>query len=345
MDDRLTRIENSARTRPYIRAIIARARADGGGNALAIATSLYPQDRATHALLTRGAVTPTATTTSGVSVATALADFLPLLGPSSACGGVFSRAIKLNLGQAATLAIPEIDVSATGIAFLGQGDPFPFKELSFATNNKAISNKKLGFGIVLTRELWEYSNAEAVISRVLAENLTLGLDSILFDDVVADTTRPAGLRYNVNATAATSGGGNEALLGDLGKLVGAIAPVAGTNICFIASPIQYAKIILRRTMAIPFPVLCSAALADGVVVAVALNALVVVGDETPKFDLSGTATLAMTDPGLPVSTAGTAAYPLRSTFQTDTLSLRVIQNINWTLRGSGAVAWTESVTW
>ena len=49
-----------------------------------------------------------------------------------------------------------------------------------------------------------------------------------------------------------------------------------------------------------------------------------------------------------ISTAGTpavAAYPAKSMFQTDSMALRLIMPINWTLRRPGVVAWAAGVTW
>jgi hypothetical protein len=51
---------------------------------------------------------------------------------------------------------------------------------------------------------------------------------------------------------------------------------------------------------------------------------------------------------LAIGTAGTpatVAAPARSLFQTDSIALRMIMDVNWTLRRSGVVAWTSSVTW
>src|SRR4051794_26337864 len=79
-----------------VRSLIAQARGDS--DAANVAKTLWPRDGAVQDYLKRGAVTPLATTTSGVPSTTALADFLPLLGPQSASGGLFARALKLTLG-------------------------------------------------------------------------------------------------------------------------------------------------------------------------------------------------------------------------------------------------------
>ena len=61
------------------------------------------------------------------------------------------------------------------------GKEFPFKQL--ALTSTTLGGKKLGFGIMMTRELYEYTSAEPLLSRVIAENLTLDVrpgDLVLF---------------------------------------------------------------------------------------------------------------------------------------------------------------------
>jgi hypothetical protein len=84
------------------------------------------------------------------------------------------------------------------------------------------------------------------------------------------TIMPTFLGVSVGATAPTSGGGNEALITDLGNLAAAFAPIGGQQPAFIASPKQAVKIQLRALGIFNFPVLSSGALSDGVVVCPAL---------------------------------------------------------------------------
>jgi hypothetical protein len=201
--------------------------------------------------------------------------------------------------------------------------------------------------------LYEHSFAETLIRAVLAENLTLGLDALLFDAVDVSAVRPMGLRHGVSAIAATASGGStitDLMTTDLANLAAAIAPLAGNRIAFVASPKQAVAIQMRKTTALPYPVFASAALADKIVMAIALNSLVAIGDDQPRFEVSDTAVVHMEqDSPLPFSTSGTPATiaaPLRSTWQTDSLTLRFIMEMNWQLRvASGAISWTENVNW
>jgi len=37
--------------------------------------------------------------------------------------------------------------------------------------------------------------------------------------------------------------------------------------------------------------------------------------------------------------------PARSMYQTDSIALRMIMDINWGVRRAGTLAWTQAVTW
>jgi hypothetical protein len=200
-----------------------------------------------------------------------------------------------------------------------------------------------------TRELISRSNADTLVRALLPEYLEVGLATILLDTTAGDSTRPAGLRYNIAATAATGGGGVAAMANDLASLAAAVAPIAGDQILFVASPKQAAKINLLRAAPMPYPVLASAGLEDGVVLALATNALAVAGgNDPPRISVATEPVLHFDTAPQPISSEGTpnvAAAPTRSLFQTDCVAFRMIADLTWALRASGAVAWTQSVTW
>jgi hypothetical protein len=39
------------------------------------------------------------------------------------------------------------------------------------------------------------------------------------------------------------------------------------------------------------------------------------------------------------------AAPVRSLWQTDTIGIRMILPMNWAMRRTGVIAWTQSITW
>jgi hypothetical protein len=208
--------------------------------------------------------------------------------------------------------------------------------------------KKLGCGVAFTRELVEHSSAEAVITNVIAADLSLIIDSVLFDATAADTTRPAGLKNGIGATAATAGATIDSMFADMANLAAIVSAQGGMNLCFIASVKQAIKMQLRKSQnAFPFPVYASAGLADGCVAALAFDALCVAGDTEPRFEFSPNAVFHMEDTApLQISTAGPViASPVQSMYQQDLIGLRVITDLTWGLRSTTGFAYITAVNW
>jgi len=187
------------------------------------------------------------------------------------------------------------------------------------------------------------------LRMVLSESVAASLDAAIFDATAASTTRPAGLRNGVSVTTATAGGTVDAMRKDVGNLVAAVAPVANGQIALVGSPDVAAKLLLNANPALPYPVLSSGGLAAGFLVAIALPALVAAVDPVPRIEASRDALTQMEDTSpVAIGTAGspnTVAAPVRSYWQSDSVSLRMIMRLGWGLRATGAVAWTQAVTW
>ena len=87
----------------------------------------------------------------------------------------------------------------------------------------------------------------------------------------------------------------------------------------------------------------------GTVIAMDAADFVSVSGDGPRFEISDQATLHMEDTApADITTAGTpavASFPVKSMFQTDSLALRLILPVNWTIRRPGTVAWVAGVTW
>jgi hypothetical protein len=68
----------------------------------------------------------------------------------------------------------------------------------------------------------------------------------------------------------------------------------------------------------------------------------------PKIDSSTKATVLMRDDPAELGTVGVpnvAAAPAISLFQSDCVGLRVLLQVDWGLRASGAIAWIDGATW
>lgn len=337
---------NHLRTLSRAYAASAEALLVGGGNAAQIAERRWPDDRATIDTVRRGAVTPLMTTTSGAPVSTTLEILQSVLSPASVFQAIIRDALKVEFTDSAALVMPDIVASGAGVAFIAQGAPIPMRQLSISAN-ATMSPKKLAMGSVLTRELATYTNGETFISNILARDLALGAETILFDANASSSTRPAGLKNGVAALTADADTGTTGMINDLSNLAAAVAGV-GTRIVFIASPKQYMRIMLRKPSDFPFPVYASAALSDKTVAALALDAIVVAAQGEPQISVSKTSAVVMDDAAGPISTVATpnaVAAPVRSLMQTDCVGLRVIMDVDILLRSGGGFAWTQNVAW
>jgi Phage capsid family len=193
-------------------------------------------------------------------------------------------------------------------------------------------------------------NIENLVRDALTKSVGDALDGALFSTTAADASRPAGLLVGVSPlTPSSTTPADEERLSDLSDLVQAVSAVTGNNpIVLIAAPAQAASLRLANAR-IGYEVLASGALADRTVVAVASNALVSAMDPAPRFELSKSATVHTEDTSpaqlASVGTPNTVAAPMRSMFQSDSSALRLIMEVSWGLRTSGAVAWMQNVNW
>ena len=329
------------------RALAAKATAlFHGGDPVEIAERDYPGDRATIESVKRGAVVPTATTTTNAPVSTTLEIVGSILSPTSVLREIIARSINVDFGNAGALSIPYDIADGSGTAFIEQGAPIPMSQLSLAAT--PMSPKKVATGAVLTRELATYSNGEAFITRLLAANVTLGLETLFFDATAGSAIRPAGLKNGIAATAADADDDIGGMMNDLANLGSSVAAVGSTNIAFVASIAQYIKLKTRLPADFAFPIFPSAALADGQVAAIALDAIAIAGQGDVQISVSKTGAVLMNTVAAHISTVGTpnaVAAPVRSLEQTDCIGIRVIADIDWALRNSGGFAWTENVAW
>jgi hypothetical protein len=152
----------------------------------------------------------------------------------------------------------------------------------------------------------------------------------------------------VTAVSATSGGGEAALRGDLLSLVGAIT---SGDVTLIAN----AKTRLAIQLLAPFidqQIWVSAALADGVIIAIDPNAFASGFGPEPRITASVETAVQLDDAPstqLAYATGGSPASaisaPVRSAFQTDCIVIRITLDVAYALRAAGAVAWLTGATW
>src|SRR5262249_41741947 len=124
-----------------------------------------------------------------------------------------------------------VNAAAAG-AWVAEGAPAPVRALSFA-DAAVLRPRKLVVHTVVTREMAESSNIEAVLRQALGEATGLALDLAMFSNFAGDATKPPGLFNGITpltptaVTGSTSPG--EAAATDIGNLFEALAANGGGN--------------------------------------------------------------------------------------------------------------------
>lgn len=321
-------------------------------------------------LVQRASTAPATTTTSGWAsqlVNTGYADFLNLLLPQSVFPGLAARSMRLTFGRNGIISIPSRVATPTiAGSFVAEGSPIPVRQA--AVTSTTFTPKKMGVISAFTREIAEHSTPaiENLIRQWMQEDTSVSLDAVLLDTTAASSTRPAGIRNGVSGLTATAGGGIAALTGDVKQLTGALLTATNNNLrnpVWLMNPQQQLNIALTANAGgeypfqaeigqnrfMNYPVIVSGNITAGVVILLDAADFAVIEAGPPRFDVSDQAVLHFEDTTpLAIGTAGspnTVAAPVRSLWQTDSMAIRMILDVNWGFVRAGALAWTSAVTW
>jgi hypothetical protein len=322
---------------------------------------------------TRAAVNPALTTVTGWAaelVTQINADYLGLLQPQSVYPRLAARGLQLSFGRAGRINIPMRSATPTiAGSFVGEGMPIPVRRGAFTS--QVLTPKKMAVITSWTKEIDQYSipAIEGLLREAISDDTSVALDSVLLDSNAATTIRPAGLLNGVSGQTPTALGGNafNAIIGDIKNLVGALVTSTQGNLrspVFLMNPgdvLSASMIVPPNTGLMPFrdelargtllniPVIDSGTVPVKTVILLDAADFVTVGGEAPAFDISDQATIHEEDtnpaPIVGGTGAGTAATPVRSLWQTDTLALRMIQRMNWVMRRTGMVSYVSAITW
>jgi hypothetical protein len=329
-----------------VRAAIATglAKFDRDTTPAAVARRMWGGDRGVDLVL-RAAVTPTALSNAGPLAQIAVA-YLETLVPVSAGADLLARGIGLNFSGQASISVPAVQVPAAD--FVGEGQPIPVVTAP-TTPGPTLTASKIAVIMTLTHEIMTNPNAETLVQQALVESTGPALDKVMFSSAAAVANeRPAGLLHNITALNASNGTDKlDNLVDDLAALATSVAPVAGNgDIVLIAAPAQAVALKLRPISPITWPVLTSASLAAGTVIAVAANAVVSAVEGAPQIDASGHTELhRFTTPAEIVNVGGVSAVPVGSIFQTDEIALRLRWLISFALRTPAGIAWISGCNW
>jgi len=222
-----------------------------------------------------------------------------------------------------------------------------------------LSPKKLAVIGTFSREIFERStpNIESLIRRFMIEDTTIAIDTQFISATAATTVAPGGVLHGV--TPIVSGGSTpDKIAADLSAAITAmIGAGGGVKPYFIMNPALQSRIAFMQnsvgTPAFPeavtgnnlrnIPVVTSLTVPATTILLVDADSIGIAGG-TPQFLGSNQATLheeyvaADTKPivGAGTGTAGATdladiANPVRSLYQTDSLALRMVMDLDWSV--------------
>jgi hypothetical protein len=311
-----------------------------GGNATDILERTWGGDDHIARLLLRAATTPTST--GSFPAAEGLAG-LVLLAPSSGALRLFGEQTKLTLGQNSTVRVPGVGTPPVA-PFVPELSPGPLLQGALAAATLGPVRKLLVLAAI-TEELQQASGdtASAIIENILASSVAKSLDATAFDTNAGDTIRPAGLLHGVTPIAATSGGGFNAIAGDLGGMAKAMADnfVDPEGMIIVAAPREATTLRLLAGPRFDNQIFGTTGLPDKQIAAFARGAIASSFEGTPSVELSKHATLHYSDTPGPVVASG----PTTSLFQQAHIGIKLRQRGCWVVTTPGAVQTIAGVSW
>jgi hypothetical protein len=319
----------------------------GGGAAADQCARLYPTDQVAKAILTRAAIAAGDTTTAGWAqelVQQATSRWLGSLVPGSAAATLIGApgAIALPIEGIGSILIPLRANPPAAAPWVGEGDPIP--AFAGALTSTIMRPKKVATIVPFSRELARLSAAEAVFTAMLQEIAAVSLDTAYFSATAGTTAAHAGLLNGL-----TAGTGTAVMVDDLAKLAESVGTNGSGQVVFVMAPGRAAAAQVRMLATVASGrILPSLALPTDRVIAIDPVALVHCYGPAPDISASDDATIqfdtAPTDIGVP-GTPNVVAAPTVSLFQTAHIALRLLLDIAFATRRSGAVAFTDGCTW
>ena len=246
-------------------------------------------------------------------------------------------------------------------AFRAEGDPIPVKQA--ATMKTVLTPKSMGVISTFTAECLRRStpSIEALIRKWIVEDTAVALDTQFLGNAAATPMAPAGLQNLAGAnTAASSGNEHAEIAADIKGMVSSMTSSnLGRRPVWIMHPSNLIALNMTLTAvgtpAFPetasnslygMPVVTSTTVPTDVVYLVDASELAI-AFSGPQFLGTDVASVHMEDTTpLPiVDGAGTAAAPVRSLYQTNSLGLRMTLETDWSMTRAGAVVTLTGVAW
>jgi len=331
----------------------------------------YPGDEGTGAVL-RTAVGPALTTQATWAaelVGTAIADFLGQLPITTIYPKLAAKGIKFTFGRNGVIKVPGRSATPTiNGSFVGEGQPIPVRKLGLTAIT--LTPKKMAVISEFTREMALHSTPaiEGVIRQAINDDTAVAIDTVLIDATVADTIRPAGLRAGVGGlTPSVLTTAFDKMIADITALMAPISAArGGSDLVLLMNPAQALKLSWVVTPNGDFifadiqngslrnlSVITSTTVPAGMLIMVDAAEFASVTGDAPEFDVSDVATIHEEDTTpLPIvggtvqpPVIGSIAAPVRSLWQTASIGVRMMVDMNWTMRRANMVTWMTGVTW
>jgi putative ABC transport system substrate-binding protein len=174
-DPRLLALRNVA---SLVRAVIALAigKLENRGDERSILKNRWPEDTIAPLIL-RAATAPNMLAGTPALAQTIVADVIATLGPQNAGARLLQSGLQLQFDRYATILVPSVQALSTQSSFVGEGAPIPIHNLTTAA--ASLVPRKIGTGVVLTREMLEASNSQAIVTDVLLRSVALAFDVII----------------------------------------------------------------------------------------------------------------------------------------------------------------------
>lgn len=293
--------------------------------------------------LLRAAVEPVSLASAPALARAVVSELVSTLVGHSAAARLFQQGLKLSFDGHAQIAVPSLQGDAAYAAFVAEGKPMPVMQAALPPLAVLVP-RKLAAIVVLTREMTQSSNLEALMLDALQRSVGLALDKALFDDQPGDEARPAGIRCGIAAlTASTAPEPGAALMQDIETCRRAVAEVTPTHPIYVMSGTRALMAELRSQHGLkPLTVLGSLALKGTMIMlAITPENIASVLDGPPEIIANQDAGLQMDD--VPPDVFDASA--VRSTWQSDCVALQIKLPVTWAARSPAGVAWLTTTNW
>lgn len=265
----------------------------------------------------------------GFSMADSLVGLAP---PGAAFAGLIDHGTQVDLVGVAKVYVPKVVLSATDAGnWVAEGVASPARVLSF-TVGPSLEPRKLVVNTVFTREAAIHTSITTIMRRVLGEASTLALDTAIFSNNAASTSKPAGI-LQTSAIAATSNGGLTALAKDVSNMIAALVTAGGgADPIFFCAPSTKARLHALWPL-FPYPLYISGVLAEDLLICSEGSAFVAgfANSGVPEIRVSTETTIVAMDddPTADIASGGVVADSVRSLWQGDLVSMKMAVRCGW----------------